>query len=124
MPTQREIVEAYVALWCECDAAARTKLLDFCWSDEGAIHIADRVMVGRKAVEKEIARFCAESPGDRPLLTSDITFVDRWFRFSAEVRRPDGSAYSRMVDFGELGPDGRIRLIVTFVEDERKGIGT
>jgi hypothetical protein len=115
MPTALEIVGAYSALWNENDAGTRARLLELCWSDAGTIHIGDRTIAGKSAVAEEVAAFRARCPDDMAVMTSDIAFVGRWFRFTAEVRRPDGSAYSRMMDVGEFGLDGRIRLIVTFV---------
>ena len=117
MPMSQEIVRAYCLLWNENDERARTQLLDLCCCDASAIYIGDRVIAGKSAIAAETAQFRARCPDDKAVLTSGIAFVGRWFRFTAEVRRPDGSVYSRMLDVGELSPDGRIRTIITFVEE-------
>jgi len=114
MPTPQDIVRAYCALWNENDADVRAQLLDLCWDDDGSNQIGERTVAGRRAVAADIERFRARCPNDKAVLTSDIAFAGRWFRFSAEVRRLDGSVYSRMLDVGELAPDGRIVWIVTF----------
>jgi hypothetical protein len=117
MSTSREIVEAYARIWNENDPDERARLLEFCWHPEGAIFIGDRVIRGRDAVAAEAARFRSLRPADVVVFTSDVAFVDRWFRFTAEAHRPDRSVYSRMLDVGEFAADGRIRTIVTFLSE-------
>ena len=117
MPTPLEIVRAYCALWNENDAGARAQLLDLCWSEAGEIHIGERTFSGKEAVAAEAAQFRDRCPHDEGVLTSDIAFVGRWFRFTGEIHRPDGAIYSRFLDVGEFGPDGRIRAIITFPRD-------
>lgn len=117
MPTPLEIVRAYCALWNENDPAARAHLLDLCWSEAGAIYIGERTISGKAAVAADAAQFRDRCPNDEGVLTSDIAFVGRWFRFTGEVHRPDGSVYSRFLDVGEFAPDGRIQAIITFPRD-------
>jgi hypothetical protein len=114
MPTPPEIVRAYCALWNENNAGVRARLLDLCWSEAGAIHIGERTISGKEAVAAEAAQFRAQRPHDEGVLTSGIAFVGRWFRFTGEVHRLDGSVYSRFLDVGEFGSDGRIQAIITF----------
>jgi len=114
MPTSLEVVRAYCALWNENNSDARARLLDLCWSDAGAIHIGERTIAGKEAVAAEAGQFRDRCPNDEGVLTSDIAFVGRWFRFEGEVHRPDGTIYSRFLDVGEFAPDGRILAIITF----------
>ena len=114
MSTPLEVVRAYCALWNENDAGVRARLLHLCWSDGGTIHIGERTIAGKEAVAAEAAQFRERCPQDEGVLTSDIAFVGRWFRFAGEMRRPDGSVYSRFLDVGEFGADGRILAIITF----------
>jgi hypothetical protein len=114
MTSPHEIVGAYLAAWSENDPAARASLLNKCWNDEGSIEIGGRKFMGRQAVEEEIATFRKRCPQDRGELTSDIQTTGNWCRFTAAVRRPDGSLYSAVLDIAELGQDGRILRIVTF----------
>jgi len=111
---QKTIVLAYFSVWSENDADRRAALLDECWHEFGEIHIGDRRIAGRQEVEAEAARFRQSCPDDRGALTSEIQFVGRWFLFAAEVHRPDGSVYSKLLDVGEFAEDGRIGTIVTF----------
>jgi hypothetical protein len=117
MTDAEERVHTYARVWNENDSKKRERFLDLCWHPEGSIFIGDRTFAGRSAVSAEAARFRAACPDDVVVFTSDIAFVDRWFRFTAEAHRPDGSVYSRMLDIGEFAPDGRIRTIVTFVTE-------
>jgi hypothetical protein len=69
------------------------------------------------AVLREIAAFRTQRPNDTPVVASKVQRVQKWFRFSAHLRRPDGAVYSQLEDFGELAPDGTILRIVTFPSD-------
>jgi hypothetical protein len=71
---------------------------------------------GRASVEARIASFREQCPHDLGRLTSEIQACGNWFRFTAEVVRPDGSRYSQVLDVGEIDSDGRIVRIVTFNE--------
>ena len=57
-----------------------------------------------------------QCPHDWGRLTSEIQVCGNWFRFTAEVVRPDGSRYSQVLDVGELDSEGRIVRIMTFNE--------
>ena len=45
MPTTKDIVDIYLAAWCEPDHAMRTPLLEQCWADDGLY--CDPVAEGR-----------------------------------------------------------------------------
>jgi hypothetical protein len=116
MKSTRDAVLAYLEAWNENDAVKRAALLSQCWADDGIILNEREQLNGRASVEARIASFREQCPHDRGRLTSEIQVCGNWFRFTAEVVRPDGSRYSQVLDVGEIDSEGRIVRIVTFNE--------
>jgi hypothetical protein len=114
MPDIEEAVLMYAAAFSENDSAERRRLIETCFAEDGTVTAEHIVVAGREALLTHIAAFRETAPDDRAVLTSGIQQHHNWFRFSAEVVRPDGSRYSEALDVGEVGPDGRITRIVTF----------
>jgi catechol 2,3-dioxygenase-like lactoylglutathione lyase family enzyme len=116
MESVEALVRTYVAAWNENDPVRRAALLDACWNANGVIRIGERRLDGRAEVDAAIASFRARCPHDVARLTGAIQTCGEWIRFAGEVVRPDGTSYSRITDFGEIGADGRLLRIVTFEE--------
>lgn len=115
MPGIEQVVHTYIAAWNENDPQARQLLLEQCAAEDIIIIIEHRQLKGRHEVFQSIEQFRQDRPDDRGVLTSEIEIVQNWFRFTAEVIRPDGTSYSKLLDVGEAGPDGRIVRVVTFI---------
>jgi hypothetical protein len=116
MKSASDAVQAYLEAWNENDTAKRAALLSRCWAEDGIILTPREQLISRASVEARIASFREQCPHDRGRLTSEIQACGNWFRFTAEVVRPDGSRYSQVLDVGEIDSDGRIVRIVTFNE--------
>jgi len=116
MKWTRDAVLAYLEAWNENDAVKRAALLNRCWAEDGTILNQREQLNGRASVEARIASFREQCPHDLGRLTSEIQACGNWFRFTAEVVRPDGSRYSQVLDVGEIDSEGRIIRIVTFNE--------
>ena len=114
MITIEEAVLAYAAAWNENDDQMQRQLLEKCWTDDGVVISNHDYLMGREQLFENIRQFRHRCPHDRAVLTSGIDQHHNWFRFTAIVIRPDGSAYSEALDIGEVGPDGRICRIITF----------
>ena len=116
MKSTSDAVLAYLEAWNENDTVKRAALLSRCWAEDGIILNEREQLYGRASVEARIASFREQCPHDRGRLTSEIQVCGIWFRFAAEVVRPDGSQYSQVLDVGEIDSEGRIVRIVTFNE--------
>src|SRR5215475_4597083 len=116
MKSPRDAVTAYLEAWNENDAVKRAALLNQCWAEDGIILTQREQLKGRASVEARIASFREQCPHDLGRLTSEIQECGNWFRFTAEVVRPDGNRYSQVLDVGEIDSYGRIVRIVTFNE--------
>ena len=107
-------VTQYMAAWNEPEATARSALLAQCWSD-GGIYVDPGVsLAGRNALNAHIATVQASRPGARLEFMSGIDIHHDVVRFLWRLVRPDGTGGDISIDFGEVGPDGRLLKIVGF----------
>ena len=107
-------VTQYMAAWNEPEAAARGAVLEKCWSD-GGVYVDPRVsLTGRDALNAHIATVQAGRPGARLEFVSSIDIHHKVVRFLWRLVRPDGTGGDISIDFGEVGPDGRLLRIVGF----------
>ena len=110
----REVVTQYMAAWNEPEAAARQALLEQCWSD-GGVYLDPRVsLTGRDELARHIAAMQASRPGARLEFMSGIDVHHNVVRFLWRLVRADGSCGDISIDFGEVGPDGRLTRIFGF----------
>lgn len=109
-----EVITAYGAAWNETDEAARRKLLDDGWADDGVYCDPTATVNGRDALVAHIAGFHQRFPGARIDQASGVDEHDGWLRFAWTMLAPDGATIMDGFDVGELGPDGRLRRIIGF----------
>jgi hypothetical protein len=109
-----EIVTAYGASWNEPDEAARRKLLEQAWADDGVYCDPTATVTGRDALVSHIAGFHQRIPGARIDLASGVDEHDGWLRFAWTMLGPDGATVMEGFDVGQLAADGRLRRIVGF----------
>lgn len=104
----------YMAAWNEPDDAARRALLAQCWSDSGVYLDPNVVLAGRDALATKIGEVLAGRPGARLEFMSGIDVHHNMVRFLWRLVRADGTYGDISIDFGEIGPDGRLVKIVGF----------
>ena len=109
-----DTVAAYAAAWNERDEEARRALLERSWADEGVYCDPTARVEGRTALVGHIGGFHAQRPGHRIDMASGVDEHDGLLRFAWRMVGPDGGVLVEGMDFGELAPDGRLRLIVGF----------
>jgi hypothetical protein len=103
-----------MAAWNEADAATRDALLEACWRED-AVYVDPTVeLTGREALSRHIAKLQAARPGARLEFASGVDHHHHVVRFLWRLLRADGTAGDISIDFGELGPDGRLARIVGF----------
>jgi hypothetical protein len=113
MPSPTEAaLDAYMAAWAERDLDARTKLIEACWSDESRLVSKRSEIKGRAALEKAIGPLFAnpQITGFR-LIAREIGKTTFRIRTALELA---GGKSVEFYDCGEVGPDGKIRVIFTF----------
>lgn len=115
MPTATEIAaQTFVAAWQEGDAAARVRLLEACFATDGRVVSPRAVIPGRAALAAAIHDFLADPRGLSARLVNAIDVQGQLFRFRSVVEDRDGGIVFNGFDAGEVGPDGRITVLLTF----------
>ena len=104
----------YMAAWNEPDDTARRALLAQCWSDSGVYLDPNVLLAGRDALATKIGEVLAGRPGARLEFMSGIDVHHNMVRFLWRLVRADGTSGDISIDFGEIGPDGRLVKIVGF----------
>ncbi|MEH2503486.1 hypothetical protein V1290_002297 [Bradyrhizobium sp. AZCC 1578] len=107
-------VTQYMAAWNEPDDAARRTLLAQCWSDNGVYLDPNVSLAGCDALVEKIGEVLASRPGARLEFMSGIDVHHHVVRFLWRLVRADGTCGDTSIDFGEVGPDGRLIRIVGF----------
>jgi hypothetical protein len=107
-------VEQYLAAWNEVNASERRKLLEKCWTETGTYIDPNVELSGRDALSRHIANVQAGRPGATLEFMSGIDVHHNVLRFEWRLIRADGTPGATSIDFGELGPDGRLARIVGF----------
>ena len=110
----RATVTRYMAAWNEADAAIRQTLLEQCWADDGVYVDPNVQLAGRRQLSQHIAKVQATRPGARVEFMSGIDIHHHVVRFLWRLVRPDGTVGDTSIDFGEIGPDGRLTKIIGF----------
>jgi hypothetical protein len=109
-----EIVKMYCAAWNEPDAQHRRELLEKAWASNGTYTDPQSHVEGREALIEHIGRFLKNSPGARIIQSSRTDFHHGMFRFAWKFIGGDGKTVMEGMDFGALGPDGKLQRIVGF----------
>jgi len=108
------IVTQYMAAWNEPDDTARRTLLAQCWSNSGVYLDPNVSLAGRDALAAKIGEVLAGRPGARLEFMSGIDVHHNVVRFLWRLVRADGTCGDISIDFGEVGPDGRLVKIAGF----------
>jgi len=108
------VVTQYMAAWNEPEAAVRRALLEQCWNDGGVYVDPNVLLTGRDALSRHIAAVQAGRPGARLEFMSGIDVHHNVVRFLWRLVRADGTCGDTSIDFGEIGPDGRLVRIIGF----------
>jgi len=109
-----KIVTQYMAAWNEADPTARQSLLEQCWADGGVYVDPNAELTGRESLSEHISKVQAGRPGARLEFMSGIDVHHNVLRFLWRLVRADGTYGDTSIDFGEIGPDGRLIRIIGF----------
>jgi hypothetical protein len=109
-----EIVSAYGAAWGEPDEAARRKLLETAWADDGVYCDPTGKAEGREALVAHIGGMRSAFPDHRLDILSGVDEHNGYLRFTWALVGPEQSVVLEGVDFGTVGADGRLARIVGF----------
>lgn len=120
-PSPEEVVRLYGQAWNETDPQKRSELLEKAWADDGVYADPTAVVEGRAALIEHIGGFQRTMRGATLELTSAVdVHHDQHLRFSWRITAPARSpgdtrgVIAEGLDYGELGPDGRLVRIIGF----------
>lgn len=119
-------VRAYVAAWNTPDDAARRRLLEEAFAEDGCYLDPVATVVGREALVVHARRFAQRRPGAIIALTSGIAEHSGSACFTWRVIGPDGAALREGIDFVSVDAEGRLCRVIGFFGEYRSphpGIG-
>jgi uncharacterized protein YndB with AHSA1/START domain len=107
-------VEAYIRAWNETDAALRDGHLQECWENDGLFRDSMGQADSRSALLHYIGNAQKFVPGFVLELASGPEQCHGYYRFSWQIRMPDGNVMGRGTNFGQLSPAGRFLSAIGF----------
>jgi len=112
----KRAVASYTAAWTQRDPELRADLLARAVTEDVRIVIGagQRAIVGRAALEAEIAAFHRRFPVTHIRMTSGVQVQGNLARFTGQAEGSDGPIGAEAYDTCECDPSGRIRVLFTF----------
>jgi hypothetical protein len=110
-------VDSYFAMWNEADPDERARDIVQAWADDGRYVDPLLEATGHAELSAMVEGVHAQFPGHRFRRTSGIDVHHEEVRFAWELAAPDGTLTVAGLDFGALGPDGRLQRISGFFGD-------
>jgi hypothetical protein len=109
------VADAFIAGCNDLDDARRRELIATTWTADG--HYVDPLheATGHGQLDALFDQVHVAYPGHAFTRTSAVQRVGRWFRFSWDLRGPDGALLAAGTDTGEL-VDGALARIVSFYD--------
>lgn len=114
--TLQQLAERYLAAWNETDPAARRKLVDEVWAEDGRYTDPLAAVAGREAIDGLLGAAQAQFPGMRFTLGPVDAHHDI-ARFTWSLA-PEGADEPLVIGFDVLTatPDGRIGAVYGFLD--------
>jgi hypothetical protein len=108
------IVDTYLAMWNETDAARRATHIARAWTADG--RYVDPLLEAEShgAIDEMVAAVQTKYPGHRFRRVSGVDAHHDQLRFAWELVAPDGGVVAAGIDVGALATDGRLRHIAGF----------
>jgi hypothetical protein len=112
------MLSVYLEAFGEHDPVRRGELLGRCLTEDGEIWGPNRMFVGHSAISEKIAAFHVNWPNCRLVLATGIKTFENVVRLGNAIVGPEGSVRARGQTIFALAPDGRIRRVVPFWEED------
>jgi SnoaL-like domain len=109
-----ELVDRYIAVWNETDAAARRKLIARTYTEDA--DYLDPVLQGqgRDGIDALVKAVHEKYPGYKFSRTSDVDCHHDRARFSWQLAPENGLALVKGIDFAMLSADGHLQAVTGF----------
>jgi hypothetical protein len=109
-----QVLKAYGDAWCETDGEKRRAFLEIAWADDGLYQDPGSEARGRDSLHAHIGSVLGQFPGARIELTSGVDAHHDRIRIAWHMVMLDGTVPVQGIDFGRVGPDGRLTEIIGF----------
>ncbi len=116
MINTQELAHRYIASWNETDAAARQRLIDVLWTEDGQYADPIAEADGRNGIAALIAGVQTQFPGHRFTLTGHPDGHGPYIRFTWALGPSDGPVIARGTDFAAVSADGRFSRVTGFLD--------
>jgi len=114
-----ELIDRYIAMWNETDAAQRRELIARTWTETAAYLDPMVNGEGHGGIEAMVGAVQERFPAHRFLRTSDVDVHHDRVRFTWELTTGDGSSVVSGTDFGVVA-EGRLASITGFFQELRR----
>jgi hypothetical protein len=109
-----QIVDTYLAMWNEEDAATRAAHIEQAWTTDARYRDPLLEADGHAGLDEMVTTVHGHYPGQRFRRISGIDVHHDAARFGWELVAPDGTVTVAGIDFAQLAEDGRLRAITGF----------
>jgi len=117
MADPTEIVDTYIDMWNETDAALRAEHIAQAWAP-GASYLDPALEAnGYEELSKIVEAVHERFPGYRFQRLSEVDVHHNQVRFAWHLAGPGGDIAAAGIDIGTLAPDGRLERITGFFGD-------
>ena len=108
------LVDRYIAIWNETDAAARRTLIARTYAEQASYLDPMLQADGRDGIDTMVAAVQDKYPGFKFARTSDVDSHHDRARFAWQLAPDNGPALVKGIDFATLTADGRLQSVTGF----------
>ncbi len=123
MSVNDSVIDRYIAIWNEPDAAQRRDLISWAFTEEAVFQDPVFSGEGHAGIETMLESMLAQLPGSRLALIGEPDIHHDWARFRWELFLPDGAeSFIEGTDIGHIGDDGRFEELIGFLDKVPAGM--
>jgi hypothetical protein len=111
-----DLIDRYIAMWNETDAARRRELIARTWTDTASYLDPMLQGEGQAGIDAMVQGVQARFPGHRFRRTSEVDAHHDRVRFSWALVTEGGAALVTGTDVGVVAADGRLQTITGFLD--------
>jgi hypothetical protein len=109
-----DMVDTYLAAYCEASEGKRIQLVRSVWNSEGRLIDPPMAASGHQGISNQAAALLAQFPGHVFRRTTEVDAHHAYASFGWSLAGPDGQEVLQGRDFLSLDVDGKIMSVVGF----------